>query len=305
MFITVAIQTYNNARMLNATLDSLRKLACSDGLDYEVLVVNNNSSDSTDKIIEKHKALLSPRLRSVFEPRQGLSVSRNRALAEARGEIVSFIDDDVEVKSGWLNAIAEAFRTYHATVVGGKSYLIFQGRPPKWISPTAKVLLSSLDLGDEPIVSTGENVVGVNLSVLREEALDLGGFNQHLGRNGKSMISGEEHEFLSRVRASGGTVAYEPKAVVGHVVPKERLHKKWFIKRSFYGGASAVKMKLLQGESPQLIFGLSHCARCFGGFIRELLFTKSTAMNLFEKQIWVLFSLGMLSESLKTKLSFK
>lgn len=301
MFISVTIQTYNNAEMLSATLESLCTLRCPEGAGYEVLVVDNNSSDHTQQVIKTYAKLLEPRLRSVFERRQGLSYARNRALCEARGEIVCFLDDDVKVENGWLEAVYIAFKENPVSVVGGRSYLIFQKPRPCWLSPTAESLLSRLDLGDKRLVDTKEDMVGLNLAVLRKTALDIGGFNNRLGRNGNLLISGEEHEFLTRVREAGGIIAYEPKAVVGHIVPKERLTKSWFLKRSYFGGISGIRMKIAQGQKPQLKQNLLHCLCCFGGFMRTLLFSHTTAMDLFERQIWALFSLGALMETVKVK----
>jgi glycosyltransferase involved in cell wall biosynthesis len=132
VFVTITIQTYNRSGMLAQTLESLRLLRCPEAVDYEILVVDNNSNDDTPEVIRRYGEVLAPRLRSVFEPRQGLSHARNRALAEAKGEIVSFIDDDVAVDPNWLGAVCDAFAKHSASVVGGRSYLIYptpQGRP--------------------------------------------------------------------------------------------------------------------------------------------------------------------------------
>ena len=85
--------------MLAKTLEGLRSLICPAGVDYEILVVDNNSPDHTQQIIQKYSKLLQPRLRSIFEIRQGLSYARNLALENALGEIVCFIDDDVNADS--------------------------------------------------------------------------------------------------------------------------------------------------------------------------------------------------------------
>ena len=124
MFVTITIQTYNNARVLEQALESLAELRCPDDVDYEILVVDNNSSDETAAVIEQYRTLLEPRFRSVFEPRQGLSYARNRAIAEARGEIVAFLDDDALVDPDWLAGHVEAYREdEEAVAVGGRVLL--------------------------------------------------------------------------------------------------------------------------------------------------------------------------------------
>ncbi len=155
MFATVTIQTYNHAKTLAKTLESLRTLRCPKGIDYEILIVNNNSTDETADVIRRYARILAPRLRSVFESKQGLSHARNRALQEARGEIVCFIEDDVKVDPGWLEAVSAAFIKYSAAVVGGRSYLIYptaSGRPA-WLPAEMETLLSRLDYGEKVLAN--------------------------------------------------------------------------------------------------------------------------------------------------------
>ncbi|MCK4792559.1 MAG: glycosyltransferase family 2 protein, partial [Desulfobacteraceae bacterium] len=196
MFATVTIQTYNHAKTLAKTLESLRTLRCPNGSDYEILVVNNNSSDDTADVIKRYAKILAPRLCSIFESRQGLSHARNRALKEAKGEIVCFTDDDVRVDPEWLIAITEAFEKYDASIVGGRSYIIFpEGmQKPEWLTERFEKLWSRLDYGDEVLVGTDKDLYGLNFSVLKEAALKVGGFDPNLGRNGKHLISGEEKD---------------------------------------------------------------------------------------------------------------
>ena len=88
MFVTITIQTYNRSAVLAETLESLRPLQCPAGVEYEILVVDNNSTDDTPQVLQKYGVLLAPRLRSVFEPQQGLSHARNRAVRSPRGDRV-------------------------------------------------------------------------------------------------------------------------------------------------------------------------------------------------------------------------
>ena len=190
MFVTVTIQTYNHAKTLAITLESLRILRCPNGSDYEILVVNNNSSDDTADVIQRYAKILAPRLHSIFESRQGLSHARNRALKEAKGEIVCFTDDDVRVDPEWLIVITEAFKKYDASIVGGRSYLIFpEGmQKPEWLTERFEKFWSRLDYGDEVLVGTDKDLYGLNFSILKEAALKVGGFDSNLGRNGKCLI---------------------------------------------------------------------------------------------------------------------
>ncbi|MFH1371546.1 MAG: glycosyltransferase [Planctomycetota bacterium] len=303
MFLTVAIPTYNRAQMLSITLESLRTLRCPNGADYEILVVNNNSRDNTDEMIRKYTELLFPRLRSASESRQGLSNARNRALHDAKGEIVCFLDDDVKVDASWLEVVANAFREYSAAVVGGRSYLIYPTSRPGWLAPERQILLSRLDHGAQTLVNTNKILFGLNFSVRRQIALEVGGFNANLGRCGKSLISGEERDFCERIRKAGGIIVYEPKAVVGHIIPAERLSKRWFLKRCYAGGVSSKRIMVLKGKPPKLSSVLIHNARCWGSLLRTMCGGYTTSSDLFERQMCAVANLGGLVEMLRYLLS--
>src|SRR5579863_6363284 len=101
MTITVAVPTHNRARTLALALESLARLRLEPGTEIECLVIDNNSSDDTPGVVE-HFARTAPfSTKRVFEPRQGSSYARNRAVREARGELIFFIDDDVIVEPDW------------------------------------------------------------------------------------------------------------------------------------------------------------------------------------------------------------
>jgi glycosyltransferase involved in cell wall biosynthesis len=298
-FITVAIQTYNRSAILAETLKSLCDLCCPEATEYEILVVDNSSTDGTPQVIQEYRHVLAPRLRSVFEPRQGLSHARNRALQEAKGDIVSFIDDDVIVHPDWLKAVAAAFEEHAAAVVGGRSYLIFQSERPAWLPEPYEFYLSRLDYGDRVIVGTDRDLYGLNFSVRRDMALQVGGFNPDLGRCGLvSFHSGEESDLLRRIRACGGAVVYEPRAIVGHIVLPERLTRKWFLRRAFAAGFDTEILHLSEGHVPQPSSAFMHLLRCCGSVVRSVVRGEILAPVLFGKTLAVTGALGSLYGSL-------
>ena len=296
MFITVSIQTYNHSETLDKTLASMQNLRCPENAEYEILVVNNNSSDHTQKVIDKYAALLSPRLRSVFEPCQGLSHARNRALKEAKGEIVCFTDDDVVVDPGWLEAVSTAFVRYSAAVVGGKSYLIYPCDKPEWLSDKDEILLSYLDYGDETLIGTDKDLFGLNYSVLKQAALDIGGFDSELGRIGKKLLSGEEKDLQERIIKNGGVVVYEPKAIVGHIVPPERLTKKWFLKRVYHGAITIRRLEKKRGGSNEVLYHLKRTIRCYLGIVKSAIMKDCDLQAFFSKQLVAIRYLGCFVE---------
>jgi glucosyl-dolichyl phosphate glucuronosyltransferase len=295
MFVTVTIQTYNRSAVLAETLESLRPLRCPAGVEYEILIVDNNSTDGTQDVIRKYGGVLAPRLRSVFEPRQGLSHARNRALQEAKGQIVSFLDDDVIVDPDWLSAVVGAFEEHAAAVVGGKSYLIYRSQRPSWLSEHYEFFLSRLDYGDQAIVGIDRDLYGLNFSVRKDIVLQAGGFDPSLGRcGGVSFRSGEESDLLRRIRALGGMVVYEPKAVVGHLIPGERLRMKWFIKRAFAAGVDIETMRLSEADTGGASGPFVHLMRCCGSVLRSLVRGEIRSDVLFGKTLAVTGALGSL-----------
>jgi len=299
VFATVTIQTHNHAETLATTLESLWELRCPQHVDYEILVVDNDSSDHTPEVIRRYAKVLAPRLRSVFEPKQGLSHARNRALCEARGEIVCFLDDDVKVDPGWLEAVSNAFINLSAVVVGGRSYLIYPTVRPFWLPPERETLLSRLDHGAQTLVNTDKTLFGLNFSVRRKVALNIGGFKEDFGRRGKSLLGGEEEDLLFRIRKVGGVVVYEPKAVVGHMVAPERLSRSWFYRRCYADGVISKRLDVAQGKGVQMRKSLEYAIRCCGSLCRTFLFKYGSPQDFFDKQIYAIRSLGILIESTK------
>ena len=130
--ITIAICTWNRSKSLRATLLSLQQLIIPPGIDWELLIVNNNCTDDTDEVIEQFADGLPIRL--LHEKRQGLSNARNCAVEAAKGDYILWTDDDVIVDPNWLVAYVNAIRTWpNATLFGGPIKLKLEGNPPSWL----------------------------------------------------------------------------------------------------------------------------------------------------------------------------
>jgi glycosyltransferase involved in cell wall biosynthesis len=300
VMVSIVICTYNNAGKLEAVLESLRDLVCPAALKYEILVVDNNSSDETKGVVERCQASWGRRLRYIFEGTQGLSHARNRALREAEGDIVSYIDDDVKVDPGWLSAVVKAFEEYSAAVVGGKSYLIYPSQRPAWLPEEYESLLSKLDYGDQAIVGLDKDLFGLNFSVRKELAVRLGGFDTSLGRCRRSLASGEESDLLRRIRETGGLAVYEPRAVVGHVVSPERTTVRWLAKRLFAAGRDGVVIAAKTGDTvPSTWDATVHAVRCCGSILKSIVFGDLSAQVILGKGLVAAHALGTFERCLR------
>lgn len=231
MDVTVAICTWNRAKVLDQTLTAMRNLRIPDGLDWELLVVNNNCTDDTDDVIARHEDTLP--IRCLFEPRSGLSFARNLVLDAARGDIILWTDDDVIVAEGWLEQyLIAAAQWPDAAFFGGKIEPLFPVDPPGWIKKNLRLLscvYSVQDLGDTNRPFTGEeSPIGANMAI-RRKSLNGQTFNLALGPTGSNMVLGEETELIEEIQSSGHYGVYVGQASVRHHIMPQRLSKQYLL----------------------------------------------------------------------------
>jgi glycosyltransferase involved in cell wall biosynthesis len=250
--VAVLICTWNRAALLAETLRSISLADVPAGLTWEVIVVDNNSSDETRQVVERHEAAFPTTLRYLFEPHQGKSWAMNRGLAESSAPLVVFVDDDVRVGRRWLAAAVEAFNASPDTAyVGGPVAPIWDRVCPRWFARTGTALfgaLAILDYGPEPFVFEERQKIplGANFAVRRTLSNRIGGFDPTLGRNSERVLLGQElPEFFARSRAAGFRGRYVPGMSVEHHVPARRLRPE-YVRRWWYGkGVSRARMERL------------------------------------------------------------
>jgi len=225
MFVSVAICTWNRAKLLDQTLTQMRKLRIPEGLEWELLVVNNNCTDKTDEVLSSHSTALP--LRRYLEPKQGHSNARNCAIAHAGGDLLLWTDDDVLVSDNWLTEYLEAARTYpDAAFFGGPVRPWWETPPPKWIQRHLKTLgglWALLDLGGEvrPLTSQ-ENVHGANMA-FRIDVLRQHRFDPSLGHIGYFMQGNDENTLMEELRRSGRWGVWIGTAPVQHFITRSRM----------------------------------------------------------------------------------
>ena len=265
---TVLICTFNRAELLGQTLDTL---ACcrTSGLRWDVLVVDNNSTDDTRQQVMSRMARFPVSLRYIFEPRQGKSTALNTGLAATDAAIILFTDDDVRVDEDWVEACCRPMLDDPAIDYTGGPVLPIWGSPcPAWLDQTRPDLwgtLAILDYGREPFVFEERCRVplGANMAVRRSLIDRVGGFDPDLGRRGNSLLGQEQAEFFCRSRAAGAHGVYIPATALQHHVPARRLTRSYFRRWWYWKGVS--KSRLEQRHSvTEMGVDLTRVHRVFG-----------------------------------------
>ena len=225
--ISVVLCTYNRSSLLTDALTAL--VGQTDAPGYEVVVVDNNSSDNTRDVIARFVGRGT--VRSVFEPVQGLSHARNRGIATSTGAIVAFTDDDVRVSPMWVRSIATAFAEHpDVDVVGGKVDPEWEGEPPAWLRQTGYAPLALVDYGAEPFRINPAHphcLIGANLAIRRRALERVRGFSPLVQKVGNRLGSTEDHLCQMQLLNAGAAALYDPRIAVRAVVPRERLAKRY------------------------------------------------------------------------------
>lgn len=236
---SVIIPTYNRCQSLQRALQSVAELDFPRG-QFEVVVVDNNSNDDTPNVAHRFRDA-GITLRYVKETRLSFTVARHAGVDAASGRVLSYIDDDVIVDSGWLAAVIDVFEGDDMVgIVGGPILPVFEAEPPDWIKQYYPMSgwLSLLNRG--PHLHEAPYAFGPNFSIRKDVLQLVGGFPADTigveagGRPGvveKIYVGSGDVGLCAKVRKAGYKVIYAPGALVHHVIPPVRLTKKWWHSR--------------------------------------------------------------------------
>jgi glycosyltransferase involved in cell wall biosynthesis len=249
MKASVIICTHNRASLLLDLLKSFKDQSVPPDR-YELIVVDNASSDTTRDIVNEVSVEMK-NLKYLHEPELGLSRARNTGIKNAQGEIIVFVDDDICPEANWLEVLITSFESYspRPLCVGGRILPKWQAQKPDWLPDNSKLRpLSLLDWGDHPIWLSTPSLGGGNLAIRKSALSHIGGFDKKLGRVGKKLMSMEEILFLFLVLQEYGkqSLLYQPKAVVYHCIPQDKIvDRRYILRRSYGDGVSKAIMKII------------------------------------------------------------
>ena len=231
MTISFIICTYNRDKYIYECLSRLAKNTEQD--DWEIVLVNNNSTDNTAAECERFVRDYKPKnYRYFVEMQQGLSYARNRGIAEADGEWFVFLDDDAMVEKDYIANLRSRLAQHpEAGAFGGPIEPFFEGEKPKWLSPWTMCFVSAIDLGPQVRLFPQKSYpIGANMGISRVTIEKVGMFNTALGRTGNNLLGGEEKDIFNRIRQTDIPILYFPDIKVQHCIPPKRTTNDYIVK---------------------------------------------------------------------------
>jgi glycosyltransferase involved in cell wall biosynthesis len=263
--ISVAICTYNRAKYLVDSLKSLKNQNLNPD-DFEIIIVDNNSSDATAEIskifINQNPGL---NVSCYKENRQGLSFARNKAITESKYDIITFIDDDAIAREDFLANILSYFKDHSdVDALGGKVIPIYENgiEEPQWLSKYLWGIVTKVDYGDEvKIFPAPKYPAGCNMSFRKEKLLEVGLFNTDL------KIRGDDKDIFAKLNKIKAKVYYVPEVFVYHNVEEYRLTKSFIKKLSIIIGNSERVRLADKGLMPLILKLFEYLFKLVAGFI--------------------------------------
>ncbi|HEY7499694.1 MAG TPA: glycosyltransferase family 2 protein [Vicinamibacterales bacterium] len=316
MRFSIIVPTFNRAGELRTTLRSLAGLKTA--APWEVIVIDNNSTDDTRLAVIEAQPDFPVELRYVFEREQGRSAAMNTGIRAARGEIIATTDDDVQVEPDWLDRAAEALDTLDCDYVGGKVLPVWPAERPDWIPNHGGkqwAVIALLDYGPDPIpfFTLAHRVpIGVNMA-FRRAAFDRAGlWSNRVGRKKGTLLGQEVREWMLRARDAGLRGYYAPSMIVHHMIQRDRLTKTYFRRWFYWNGVSRALLyrdawiDMQAPESKELDF--SRVPHIFG--VPRFFYRKAPrelwraiacalrgrAAESFDAELWLCFFAGVLRQ---------
>lgn len=256
---TVALCTHNHADRLERTLGDLAQLTLPRRA-WELIVIDNGCTDATPRLLAEHRWPAGWQVRIVREDKLGLSNARNRAIVEARGDYVIFVDDDETPDPDWLCAYERLIDLHQPDAFGGRQVVLFEDVRPSWLRDELLGFLGELNRADAivPLTDPHTPFYGGNFGFRRSVCERVGTFDAMLGRKGVDNTGGEEVDFYRRLLSAGLRVWWTPEAVIFHRIRAAKLERSYFLDLHYRmgrveairrrGGASRLPPRYLFGQ---------------------------------------------------------
>jgi len=224
--LSIIIATYNRAKILQRVLDGLLQQKGVPAEDYEILIVDNNSTDSTAELITLYGPQFKCVFRYLFQPEKGKSCALNMAVKGAHGVNLAFTDDDVILTDDWVKNIFQFVKDHQFDAAGGRVLPEYPENTPKWVVKNRDLLNGPIVVHDYGIDVKPYNkemlpFLGANMLIKSKMFDDLGGFREDLGPG--KMAGAEDTEFFRRMERSGRRILYCGNILIRHPVDPKRM----------------------------------------------------------------------------------
>ncbi|MEB3359238.1 MAG: hormogonium polysaccharide biosynthesis glycosyltransferase HpsE [Synechococcales bacterium] len=245
---TVAIPVYNGAQRLPHVLDHLQRQVEDGAIQWEILVIDNNSTDDTAAVVRQIQAqwTSSVPLQYLQEPRQGITYARQRAVNAAKGRYVGFLDDDTPPAADWVIAACRFGDAYpQAGAWGGQVQAEFEVPPPPDLG-MARAMLAVRNYSDTPKPFVPEKLQlppGAGLVIRRQAWLAV--IPDRLHRNQRG---GNDYEISLRLHQAGWQIWYNPAMKITHRIPARRLEKSYLASLARLHGLCTCELRMLTAK---------------------------------------------------------
>jgi glycosyltransferase involved in cell wall biosynthesis len=291
-YLSVIIPTRNRELLLARCLESI----CDQSFPqkrFEVLVIDNGSTDDTAAVCKKFRGWL-PNLQYHYEPSPGQHAGRNKGLRLAKGEFLVYGDDDIRAVPSWLEGIAETFEDPTIALVGGKNIAEYEVPPPQWVNQLWLKTRWGRHLGYYSLVDFGDSVCeipphlvyGCNFSIRKCVLLEVGGFHPDVMPREKVLYMGDGDSGVSWVLEEKGYRAmYNPRASVYHFISSSRLTTEYLEYRLYGQGISDSYTRIRRSNGVVWTDDVIAFARRMRSLVKSL-------GNSFRRNLWKAYWLG-------------
>lgn len=218
--ITVVVCTYNRCDMLRDALESVILQEPSDDFIYDVLVIDDGSTDDTGAVVQQVAAQSRVPVRCVRQEQSGVSIARNRGVTESTADWIAFFDDDQLASTTWLTNLLAVAAEHEASCVGGT--ILLETSDARALGPVSRTILGEHPYRGDPAPVQGRFLPSSgNLFVARHVFDEVGMFDA-------ALHSSEDTDFVARVIDAGTKTWTAPDAVVHHRIVPHRLRDGYF-----------------------------------------------------------------------------
>jgi len=238
MKISIIICTYNRADILDHCLQSLCNQTAPNSA-FEVLVINNNSTDHTSDIAKKYIAKQG-NFKLIIEKEQGLSHARNRGYKETKADWIIYLDDDAKARPNLVERAIWVTENNDLDCFGGLYLPWYKFGQPIWFKD--KYASNKMKYSKLSEIKNHQHISGGIMAFKSDILQKYNGFSTDLGMNGNKVAYGEETELQLRMRNDGIKIYYDPELIIDHLVPEYKLNLSWFFISAFALGRDQIEM---------------------------------------------------------------